>query len=533
MSVQELLLRQESDNKSARGRYHQARWNEPIIFELSQPGQRGVLVEEVEPGIGETISDPLAAVPDKIRRKQPPALPEISQVHVLRHYLRLSQETLAAGLVADFGMATSTLKYNPPVNEQLARLPKLTELHPLQDEQTIQGILEVIYRFEQILKEISGMARFSFQPRAGSQAIYTNASIVRAYHAARGESVQRDEVITTIFAHPSDAACPSTAGFKLITLYPEENGYPSLDAVRAAVSERTAALFITNPDDTGIFNPLIDQFVDVVHAAGGLCSYDQANANGLLGIARAADAGFDLCHFNLHKTFSTPHGSGGPGAGACGVAEPLARFLPVPIIEYDGTRYYLDYDRPDSIGKIAAFYGAVPNIIRAYAWVMSLGAEGLREVAEVAVLNNNYLMKKVLEIPGITAPYAQGKRRIEQVRYSIEDLEKDTGIHSLDFALRVADHAAHAFLSHHPFVVPEPLTLEPTESYSKADIDEYAAMWSKVASEARCQPELVKTAPHQSAIHQITEHRSLEDPEHWAITWRAYCRKKKGRDVSE
>ncbi len=522
MSQRDILAQRYENGKPKLRRYHQARWDEPIIFELSQPGQRGVLVPEIEPAIKDQVGDALSVLPAKMRRKQPPALPEVSQVHVLRHYLRLSQENLGAGFVPDFGMATSTMKYNPPLNEQLARSPKMAELHPLQDEETVQGILEVIYRFEQLLKQISGMARFSFQPRAGSQAIYANASIVRAYHASRGEAEQRNEMIVTIFAHPADAACPSAAGYKVITLYPEESGYPSLEALKVAVSERTAGLFITNPDDTGIFNPLVDEFVKVVHDVGGLCAYDQANANGLLGIARAADAGFDLCHFNLHKTFSTPHGSGGPATGASGVIEKLARFLPVPTVEFDGEKYYLDYDRPDSIGKIAPFYGVVPNILKAYAWVMALGADGLREAAEVAVLNNNYLLKKVLEIPGINAPYAKGKRRIEQVRYSTEQLTQETGVSSLDFALRAADFGAHGFLSHHPFVVPEPLTLEPTESYSQTDIDEYAAIWARIAEEARTNPELVKTAPHNTPIHQITDHDSFEDPAHWAITWRAF-----------
>ena len=435
MSQADIMAERYEDGKPKLRRYHQARWDEPIIFELSQAGQRGLLIPEVEPEIKERVGDVLSSVPEKMRRKRPPALPELSQVHVLRHYLRLSQEILGAGLVADMGMATSTVKYNPPVNEQLARSSKITDLHPLQDQDTLQGILEVIYRFEQILREISGMHRFSFQPRAGSAAIYANASILRAYHAAHGES-ERDEIITTIFSHPSDAACPSTAGFKIITLFPEESGYPSLDALRAAISERTAGLFITNPDDTGIFNPKIDEFVKVVHDAGGLCAYDQANANGLLGITRAADAGFDLCHFNLHKTFSTPHASGGPGAGASGVTEDLARFLPVPLVAFDGKRYYLDYDRPDSIGKVGPFYGAAPNILRAYTWVMGLGAEGLREAAEVAVLNNNYLLNKMLDIPGISAPYATGKRRIEQVRYSCEQLAQETGLQSADLALR-------------------------------------------------------------------------------------------------
>ena len=521
MSQRDIMAERYENGKPKLRRYHQARWDEPIIFELGQAGQRGLLVPEVEPEIKEQVGDVLSTLPEKMRRKQPPALPELSQVHVLRHYLRLSQENLGAGFVADMGMATSTVKYNPPVNEQLARSPKMTDLHPLQDEDTVQGILEVIYRFEQILQEISGMHRFSFQPRAGSAAIYTNASIIRAYHAARGES-ERDEIITTIFSHPSDAACPGTAGFKIITLFPGESGYPSLDALRAAISERTAGLFITNPDDTGIFNPRIDEFVQVVHDAGGLCAYDQANANGLLGITRAADAGFDLCHFNLHKTFSTPHASGGPGAGASGVTEDLARFLPVPLVAFDGKRYYLDYDRPDSIGKVGPFYGSVPNILRAYAWVMGLGAEGLREAAEVAVLNNNYLLKKMLDIPGISAPYATGKRRIEQVRYSCEQLAQETGLQSADLALRAADWGTHFFMSHHPFVVPEPVTIEPTESYSQADLDEHAAILAHIAEEARTHPELVKTAPHNTPIHHITDHDSFGDPAHWAMTWRAF-----------
>jgi glycine dehydrogenase subunit 2 len=424
----------------------------------------------------------------------------------------------------DVGQGTCTMKYSPKVNDQLARSHKLAELHPLQDEATAQGILEVMYRLEQCLKEISGMDRFTLQPGAGSAAIYANVSMIRAYHTARGEAEQRDEVITTIFSHPSNAACAKTAGYKIITLYPDEDGYPDLEALKAAVSERTAALMITNPEDTGIFNPLIDQFVQVVHASGGLCSYDQANANGILGITRAREAGFDLCHFNLHKTFSTPHGCGGPAAGASGVTDRLVPFLPAPTVEFDGERYYLNYDRPQSIGKMRPFYGVAQNLLKAYAWIMSLGADGLREVAEVAVLNNNYLMQKVLEIRGASAPYAKGKRRIEQVRYSWEQLTHDTGIHSEDIGCRVVDFGTHYWTSHHPYVVPEPMTLEPTESYSRADLDEYAAMLKHIAEEAYNDPEVIQTAPHQSTVHRI-DHAPYDDPQQWAVTWRAYLRK--------
>jgi glycine dehydrogenase subunit 2 len=233
----------------------------------------------------------------------------------------------------------------------------------------------------------------------------------------------------------------------------------------------------------------------------------------------------------LHKTFSTPHGCGGPGGGVVGASRELARFLPVPTVEYDGNRYFLDWDRPDSIGKIAPFYGNASVVLKAYAWCLSLGAEGLREVAEIAVLNNNYLLNRVLDIPGVSAPYARGKRRIEQVRYSWQDLAEETGVHSEEIGLRAADYGIHYWTSHHPFIVPEPCTLEPTESYSKAELDEYADILAHVAQEARTDPDVVKTAPHNSTIHTV-DHSSLDDPEQWAPTWRAYL-KKTGRMANE
>ena len=505
-------------SSTADGRYHQARWNEPLIFELGSEGERGILPAG-------KITNQKISIPKNMRREVPPALPEISQVTVLRHYLRLSQENLGAGFIPDFGMATSTMKYNPPVNETLVRDPKFSALHPLQDESTLQGILEIMYKLEQFLKEISGMDHASLQPRAGSQAIYANAAMIRAYHAKRGEGVQRDEIISTIFAHPNDAAAPAVAGYKLITLYPEASGYPSVDALKAALSEHTAGLFITNPDDTGIFNPHIREFVDLVHAAGGLCAYDQANANGLMGVTRAREAGFDLCHFNLHKTFSTPHASGGPATGACCVTDRLAPFLPTPVITFDGKKYSLKYDRPDSIGKVGSFYGVAANFVRAYAWIMMHGADGLYEAAQTAVLNNNYLMQKILEINGVSAPYDPGQPRIEQVRYSWEKLFEDTGFHSYDLANRSVDFAMHFFFSHHPYVVPEPATLEPTESYSKRDIEEYAAAWKAIADEAYHQPGMIRSAPHQSPIHHMEGAEYLKDPNLWAPSWRVFLRK--------
>ncbi|MEJ2412406.1 MAG: aminomethyl-transferring glycine dehydrogenase subunit GcvPB [Anaerolineales bacterium] len=514
------------DGKPKIRRFHQAKWDEPIIFELSEKGQRGILLPEVEDEIDEVAGDVLSALPEGLRREDPPALPEISQPGVLRHYLRLSQENLGAGLNVDIGQGTCTMKYNPKIHKELANSPKMTDLHPLQPAETVQGMLEIMYRFEGILKEISGMDRFTFQPGAGSQAIYNNARIIRAYHEENGSADQRDEIITTIFSHPSNAACAKVAGYKIITLYPNEDGYPDLDALKEAVSERTAGLMITNPEDTGIFNPDIEKFVDVVHDAGGLCFYDQANANGIMGITRARDAGFDLCHFNLHKTFSAPHGCGGPGCGAAGVKKELEKYLPVPTVEFNGSEYYLEYDRPHSIGKIRSFLGVAPAVLKAYAWVMSLGAAGLQEVSEIAVLNNNYLLNEMKKIRGVSVPYAEGKNRIEQVRYSWEKLYQDTGVQSEDIGLRAADFGLHYWTSHHPFVVPEPNTLEPTESYSKAELDEYLAVLRHISEEAYTDPEIVKTAPHNSTVHRV-EHEPLDDPAQWSITWRAYLKKRK------
>jgi glycine dehydrogenase subunit 2 len=376
------------------------------------------------------------------------------------------------------------------------------------------------------LREISGLDAFSLQPASGSQAILAMASVMQAYHASKEEAQKRDELITTIFSHPSDPAAAKVKGYKIITLYQNEQGLPDVDSLRAAVSDRTAGLFITNPEDTGIFNPKIDEFTKIVHAAGGLCGYDQANANGLLGITRAKEAGFDMCFFNLHKTFSAPHGCGGPASGALGVTDALSRFLPVPKVEFDGEKYALNYDFPESIGKVRDFYGSIPVILKAYSWIMSLGAKGLENVAKYAVLNNNYLYQKVLKIKGATAPYAQGRHRIEQVRYSWEQLTKATGVTTEDVTNRMVDFGFHMWASHHPFIVPEPFTLEPTESYSKAEIDEYIAGLQQVSDEAYKDAEFVKGAPYNSTIGKI-DHTTLDNPGKWAVTWRAYLKKQK------
>ncbi|UCD46111.1 MAG: aminomethyl-transferring glycine dehydrogenase subunit GcvPB [Candidatus Bathyarchaeota archaeon] len=493
-------------------------------MELTSPGERGILPPTVEEEIRESFGDATSLVPASARREIPPGLPELSQAQVLRHYLRLSQMTLGMELDIDIGVGTCTMKYSPKVNERL--VAGIAEVHPLQDEGTMQGILEIAYKFGHVfLREISGMDAFSFQPPGGSAAAYNNAAIMRKYHEVNGELDQRNEIITTIFSHPCDAACPATAGFKLVTIHPDpETGLPDTEALKAAVSGNTAGLFITNPEDTGIFNPEIDEWTKIVHEVGGLCSYDQANANAIMGVTRAREAGFDMCFFNLHKTFSSPHGSSGPGCGGVGVVEKLEEFLPVPVVVHRDGKYFLDYDRPNSIGKIRDFMGNIQVVLRSYAWCMAMGARGLREAAEVSMINNQYLEKKLLGVRGVTKPYSTEKR-VDQIRFSLEGMRDETGVGVGDFNRRVIDYGVQSFFtSHHPWIVPEPFTPEPCETYSKADIDHWVSVVRKVSDEAYSDPELVKTAPHNAAIHTI-DPSPFNDPERCAMTWRAYLKK--------
>lgn len=505
--------------------YQQARWDEPIIFELSSPGERGILLPAPEPDVES------AGLPDlgSMARKSPPALPEMSQMRVIKHYMHLSQENIGADQTVDIGQGTCTMKYSPKINDRLAALPAFADAHPRQDESTVQGSLEIMYETEQFLKAISGMDRFCLHPGGGSQAILAIATIIRDWVDAQGLSDTKDEIITTIFSHPSNPACAAIKGFKLITVYPDADGRPDIEAMKAAVSERTAGLLITNPEDIGIYNSRIAEFTQLVHDAGGLCSYDQANANALLGITRAREAGFDLCFFNIHKTFSSPHGCGGPGCGVVGVREDLVKFLPGPLVGRDEAngRCFLDYNTPSRTMRVKDFYGVLPAIVRGYSWILSLGDEYLREVSRVAVLNNNYVFKKITAMRGIGAPYAEGEYRMEQVRYSLQKLKEDTGIGVAEVINRMFDYGMHLWTSHEPWIVPEPFTVEPTESYSKEELDEYLAVLERVITECYETPDVVRSAPHRAAIHHV-DHDILDDPARWAITWRAYKKKYRG-----
>ncbi|PIE54207.1 MAG: glycine dehydrogenase subunit 2 [Dethiosulfovibrio peptidovorans] len=508
--------------------FHQARWNEPIVFELSEPGQRGIIVPEVGADMEASVGDGVSSIPSSVRRDDLPDLPELGQLQVLRHFNHLAQENLGVDLNIDIGQGTCTMKYSPKVNESFVSSPKMADIHPLQDETTVQGALEIMYRLGEFFKEISGLDYFSLQPGGGSHGALAMASMVRAYFKDQGQEDVRDQVITTFFSHPADAAVPIVKGYSVTVVPPDEYGLPDLEAFKAALSERTAAIFFTNPEDTGIFNSRITEFTRLAKEVGALRCYDQANANGLLGITRAREADFDISFFNLHKTFSSPHGCGGPATGLVAAREFLREYLPAPVVirRMDG-EYGLDWDLPRSCGKVKSFYGTLPAIVRAYAWIMSLGADGLREVSRVAVLNNNYVMKRLLAIRGCSMSFPDHAPRVEQVRYSWEKLKEETGFGTGDVQRRTADFGTHYWSSHEPWVIPEPFTIEPSESYSKADLDRYCDILTRIASECYSDPEVIRHAPHNSSIHHV-DHDVLDDPERWAITWRSYRKKYDG-----
>ena len=506
--------------------YQAVAWKEPIVYQLARKGRRGYVVPAVEEEIKASIGDVLSLIPDKMRRKALPYLPELSEPEVVRHYIRLSQQTYGA----DSGIhihGTCSMKYSPKVNESLARSTKIADIHPLQEVETVQGILQIMYELQRWLCEISGMNEFSLQPRGGAHAVFSNARIIRAYHKINGELEQRNEIITTVLSHPCNGGSPAAVGFKVVTLYPdEETGYPDIEALKSTVSKRTAGLMITDPYDTGVFDSNIEEYIKIIHEVGGLVAIDQANANCILSRLRIGDVGADLCHFNLHKTFSTPHGSTGPGSAAIGVKRELSRFLPTPIVDFDGERYYLDYDKPYSIGRVGGFYGVIPNILKAYAWIMTIGAEGLEETSEVAVMNNNYLIRKLLEVRGVTLPWHKSHPfRLQEARFSLEKMKEETGIGIADFNRRIVDYGLQDMeTSHEPWIVPEPFTPEPPETTPKEDLDRIAEIFHRISKEAYLNPEIIKTAPHNAAISKIDRTPS-SDPKRWAMTWRAYLKK--------
>ena len=506
-------------------KYHAAVWDEPLVMEMGAPGRRGQLFPVDEPDLEAVVGDISDLVPESLRRGRPADLPELSEPEVLRHYLHLSQEVLGMMGISLFG--TCTMKYNPRVTEALTRQPFVAETHPDQDVETLQGTLEVIHGLDRMLRDLTGMDQFVFQPGGGADAAFLHATVTRAYHEARGDLAQRREIITTAQAHPCNPATAAAAGFEVITLPLEEEGYASVEALRAAASERTAALMVNNPDDIGIYNPHIKVWVDIVHSAGGLCFYDTANFNGVMGRIRARELGFDACMMMLHKTFGAPKAGGGPAVGAYGCSEELAPYLTAPVVvRGDDGAFAIKIPEHAGSTQVREYLGNIPVIIKAYSWLRALGAAGVKEAADLSLLANNYMETRLLQIPGVSKglPHLD-EYRMEMTRYSLGDLTEETGVTTVDVANRMVDYGVDAFwMSHEPWFVPEPFTPEAGEMWSVEDLDYWIDVIAAICEEARTDPELVKTAPHNQPIHRVVG-SGLDDPDRWATTWRAYRRK--------
>ena len=505
-------------------RYQAAVWDEPLVMEMGASGRRGIVFPDAEPEIKALVGNAGDLVPKSMRRDLPADLPELSEPEVLRHYLHLSQETLGMMGISLFG--TCTMKYNPRVTESLTRLPMVTDIHPDQDFGTIQGTLEIIHGLDQMLCELSGMDQFVFQPGGGADAAFLFTTVARAYHNANGDLATRTEIITTAQAHPCNPATAAAAGFDVITLPVEDQGYPSLEALRSVVSGRTAALMINNPDDMGIYNPQIKEWVDIVHEAGGLCFYDHANFNGVMGRIRAAELGFDACMFMLHKTFGAPKAGGGPAVGAFGCVDKLVQYLTTAIVVKGEEGYTLQVAENGGVTQVREFLGNIPVVIKAYAWLRAMGADGIREAADLSMLANNYMETRLLQIPGVTKSLPHiDQHRMEMTRYSLGELTEETGVTTLDIQNRMVDYGIDAYwLSHEPWLIPEPFTPEAGEMWSIEDIDYWIDVIVQICEEARTHPEIVKTSPHNQGIHRL-DGSGLDDPDRWATTWRAYQRK--------
>ncbi len=473
-----------------------------LIFEKSTPGKRAIRFPEPDvPAV-----DPAEALGEQFLRKEPAKLPEVSEIEAIRHFTQLSRRN--HGVDVDFyPLGSCTMKYNPKVNEEVARLPGIGFAHPMQPEETVQGNLKLMYTLEQWLCEVTGMDRMTFQPAAGAHGELTGVLLIKAYHESRGES-QRNKVLVPDSAHGTNPATAAMAGFEVVSVPSDKDGNVDLEALRKAVGPDTAALMMTNPSTLGLFDPNIKEIADIVHEAGGLVYYDGANLNAIMGYARPGDMGFDVVHLNLHKTFSTPHGGGGPGSGPVGVKKFLEPFLPVPVVEKRGEdEYYFDWDRPQSIGKLVSFWGNFGVVARAYAYCLAYGPE-LKEVSEYAVLNANYIMahlRKYYDLP-------VDRYCMHECVLSAKSLKSQYGVKTLDIAKRLLDEGVHPPTIYFPLIVDEAIMIEPTETEDKATLDRFIDAMKRIHEEARTNPEKVKGAPYQTVVGRLDEALAARKP---------------------
>lgn len=471
-----------------------------LIFEMSKAGRIAYSLPACD--VPEVDIEQL--LPASMIRSKPAELPEVSELDLMRHYTQLSHRN--HGVDSGFyPLGSCTMKYNPKINEDVARYPGFAHLHPYQPESMVQGALELLYNLQKDLAEITGMDSVTLQPAAGAQGEWTGLMLIRAYHESRVE--KRTKVIVPDSAHGTNPASATVAGFETVTIPSDERGLVSIEALRQAVGPDTAALMLTNPNTLGLFEENIVEIARIVHDAGGLLYYDGANANAILGYSRPGDMGFDVVHLNLHKTFTTPHGGGGPGAGPVGVKKILEPFLPKPMVVKEGDQYKLEYDIPESIGRVKGFYGNFGILVRAYTYILTMGGEGLKHVSENAVLNANYMMRKLQ--PYYDLPYD----RVCKHEFVLSGKrQKKLGVRTLDIAKRLLDFGYHPPTVYFPLIVEECLMIEPTETESKETLDQFIEVMIQIAKEAEESPEVVQEAPHKTVVGRLDEVTAARKP---------------------
>lgn len=475
--------------------------NQPLIFELTKPGRTGYSLPEMD--IPERSADEL--IPADYLRTEEAELPEVSELDIMRHYTALSKRN--HGVDSGFyPLGSCTMKYNPKINENVARMAGLAHIHPLQDESTVQGALELMYDLQEHLVEITGMDEVTLQPAAGAHGEWTGLMMIRAYHEANGDT-GRTKVIVPDSAHGTNPASATVAGFETITVKSNEHGLVDLEDLKRVVGDDTAALMLTNPNTLGLFEENILDMAKIVHDAGGKLYYDGANLNAVLSKARPGDMGFDVVHLNLHKTFTGPHGGGGPGSGPVGVKADLIPYLPKPVLVKRDDKYAFDYDRPQSIGRVKPFYGNFGINVRAYTYIRTMGPDGLKAVTEYAVLNANYMMRRLSEAYDL--PF---DRHCKHEFVLSGKRQKKLGVRTLDIAKRLLDFGYHPPTIYFPLNVEECIMIEPTETESKETLDSFIDAMLQIAKEAEENPEMVQEAPHTTVVGRLDETTAARKP---------------------
>jgi glycine dehydrogenase subunit 2 len=486
------------------------RTHEKVIFEQSHPGRGATDQWPEDPGAAA-----LADIPQKLRRTTKPLLPEVGELETVRHFTRLSQLNFSID-THFYPLGSCTMKYNPKACNQYAMLPEFLARHPLGPESHGQGFLACMYELQEMLKEVTGMQAVALSPMAGAHGEFAGVAMIRAYHRSRGD-LARNEIIVPEAAHGTNPATATMCGCVVREIPVNADGDVDIEALKAAVGPNTAGIMLTNPSTLGVFERKIEEVARIVHAAGGLLYYDGANLNAILGKVRPGDMGFDVIHMNLHKTFSTPHGGGGPGAGAVGVSARLQPFMPIPVVGREGERYrwLTEKDLPQSIGRLSAFMGNAGVLLRAYIYMRMLGREGMSKVGEYATLNANYLLAE-LAARGFEPAYP-GRRASHEFIITLKKQARELEVSAMDFAKRLLDYGFHAPTTYFPLLVPECLLIEPTETEGKDTLDAFVAALSQIQNEAEQETERVTSAPHTMPVRRLDDVRAAKQLD---LTWK-------------